>query len=199
MRGPLFQPHELGLAGLEDRVTRALAADAPLAAAVSAAFPGEHNPVTMENVIRAIAAYQRTLFAGNSPFDRYVFAGDHLALDERQKRGMALFFSERSGCARCHGGINFAGEWVDRENQRARPHFADTGTGVTVRIPTLRNISLTAPYMHDGRAATLDAVLDSYERRAADPAADPLLRRPPLTTEERADLRAFLGALDDPF
>ena len=75
--------------------------------------------------------------------------------------------------------------------------FADTGTGEAVRVPTLRNLARTAPYMHDGRFATLDDVLDHYERLAADPAADPRLRRAPLTTEERADLRRFLGSLND--
>jgi cytochrome c peroxidase len=199
MHGPMFNEHprELGLAGRETLVAGALAADAQIATAFAAAFPGENSPVTMENVIRAIAAYERTLLAGSTPFDRYVFAGDHSALDERQKRGMALFFSERSGCARCHGGINFAGEWTDREHPQARARFADTGTGVAVRVPTLRNLARTAPYLHDGRAATLDAVLDLYERRAADPSADPLLRRATLTTAERSDLRAFLDALNE--
>jgi len=76
--------------------------------------------------------------------------------------------------------------------------FVDTGTGEAVRVPTLRNLPATAPYMHDGRFATLDAVLDHYEKLAVDPAADPRLRRAPLTTEERADLREFLGSLADP-
>jgi len=65
-------------------------------------------------------------------------------------------------------------------------------------VPTLRNLAATAPYMHDGRFASLDAVLDHYERLAVDPAADPRLRRAPLTTGERADLAAFLQSLNDP-
>ena len=131
MRGPLFNQHppELGLAGRESRVEAALAADAGLAPLFAAAFPDDARAVSMDNVIRAIAAYERTLFAGNSAFDRYVFAGDHEALDARQKRGMQLFFSAARGCARCHGGINFAGPWVDREHPRATAIFADTGTG----------------------------------------------------------------------
>jgi cytochrome c peroxidase len=86
---------------------------------------------------------------------------------------------------------------VDATQTRATPIFADTGTGEQVRVPTLRNLAATAPFMHDGRFATLDAVLDHYERLAVDPAADPRLRRAPLTTEERASLRAFLDALND--
>ncbi len=91
MRGPLFNEHppELGLAGREGLVEATLAADAALAPLFAAAFPGGAPAVSMDNVIRAIAAYERTLVAGNSAFDRYVFAGDHDALDARQKRGMA--------------------------------------------------------------------------------------------------------------
>jgi cytochrome c peroxidase len=66
-----------------------------------------------------------------------------------------------------------------------------------VRVPTLRNGALTAPYLHDGRLGTLAQVLDHYERLAADPGADPRLRRAPLTTEERGDLESFLGSLTD--
>jgi cytochrome c peroxidase len=199
MRGPLFNEHprELGLKGREADIERALSADATLARRFEAAFPGVAAPVTMDNVIRAIAAYERTLLAGGSAFDRYVFAGDHRALSERQKAGMGLFFSDRAGCAQCHGGINFNGEWVDRDHPGATPAFADTGTGVAVRVPTLRNLPATAPYMHDGRFAALDAVLDHYERLATDPAADERLRRAPLTTNEREQLRAFLLSLAD--
>jgi len=197
MRGPLFNEHprELGLAGRERELERQLAADLALSRRFAAAFPGVTVPVTMDNVIRAIAAYERTLLAGGSAFDRYVFAGDHRALSERQKAGMQLFFSERTGCASCHSGINFNGEWVDRDHPLATPVFADTGTGVAVRVPTLRNLPATAPYMHDGRFAALDAVLGNYEHLATDPRADPRLRRAPLTTAEREELRTFLLSL----
>lgn len=197
MRGPLFHPQELGLAGREALVEGQLGADPELVKSFAAAFPGEARPTSMENVIRAIAAYERTLFAGHSAFDRYVFGGEHDALSAVQKQGMRLFFSERTGCAACHGGINFAGPWVDREHPAAPAVFADTGTGTPVRVPTLRNLALTAPYLHDGRFATLDAVLDHYEKLAADPAAEPRLRRDALTTGERASLAAFLAALND--
>jgi cytochrome c peroxidase len=199
MRGPLFNEHprELGLAGREPLVEQALRADHEMVRAFGAAFPGVDQPVSMDNVIRAIAAYERTLFAGQSAFDHYVFGGDHAALSERQKAGMQLFFSARTGCAACHGGVNFAGAWVDRDHAQAEPVFADTGTGVAVRVPTLRNLPATAPYLHDGRFTALDQVLDHYEKLAADPAADPRLRRAPLTTGERESLREFLLSLAD--
>ena len=199
MHGPLFNkdPRELGLAGREALVEKALLADAAMTQAFRLAFPGMEEPVNMDNVIRAIAAYERTLFAGDSAFDRYVFRGEHAALSERQKSGMQLFFSAKAGCASCHGGVNFAGAWVDRKNPEADAVFADTGTGVAVRVPTLRNLPVTAPYLHDGRFAGLDQVLDHYEKLAADPAADPRLRRAPLTTSERHSLREFLLSLAD--
>jgi cytochrome c peroxidase len=199
MRGPLFNRHppELGLTGREGMIERALEGDADYLQEFGRAFPGEARPVSMDNVIRAIAAYERTLFAGHSPFDDYVFGGEHGALDERQKRGMQLFFSARSGCSSCHGGINFAGPWVDRDEPLVRANFADTGTGQTVRVPTLRNLGATAPYLHDGRFASLEAVLEHYERLAVDAAADARLRRDPLTTGQRADLLGFLESLND--
>jgi cytochrome c peroxidase len=198
MRGPLFNEHppELGLKGREAEVERRLAGDAAMTRAFRAAFPRDADPVTLPNVIRAIAAFERTLLRGGSAFDRYVFLGEHEALDDSQKRGMALFFSPRSGCSGCHDGINFAGPWVDRDHPEAEPAFADTGGG-RVRVPTLRNLGATAPYLHDGSLATLDAVLERYERLAVG-AGDPRLRRAPLTTAERESLRDFLRALDSP-
>ena len=164
-------------------------------AAFRAAFPGERRPVTLDNAIRAIAAFERTLIRGDSAFDRYVFRGEHAALDATQKHGMDLFYS-RAGCGACHGGINFAGPWVDRRNPGAEPVFADVGTGVSARVPSLRNLAATAPYLHDGRLATISQVLDNYERLVADPSADERLRRAPLTTEERGAIEAFLRSLD---
>ena len=198
-RGPMFNEHprELGLTGNEARVEATLAADLATARDFAAAFPGETPALTLDNAIRAIAAFERTLFRGDSSFDRYVFRGEHTALSDAQKRGMELFFG-KAGCSACHAGINFAGPWVDRHQRHAEPAFADVGTGVAVRVPTLRNLSATAPYLHDGRFTSLDAVLENYERLAGDGASDPLLRRMSLTTAERAALRDFLGALDSP-
>jgi cytochrome c peroxidase len=196
MRGPLFNQHptELGLTGRSEALLQQLADEAGMPARFEAAFPGEAVPVTLDNLIRAIAAFERTLLSGDSPFDRYVYAGDHRALSDRQKAGMRLFFGG-AGCAGCHSGINFNGEWVDRDHPVAEPSFAETGSGVAVRVPTLRNLAATSPYLHDGRFAALDAVLMNYEHLAASESADVRLRRAPLTTEEREALRAFLLSL----
>jgi len=203
MRRPLLNRHpvEIGLAGREHAALATLAADPSYARQFAAVFGGG---VTLPRVIYAIAAFERTLINGHSAFDAYVFAGEHDALSAGAKRGMALFFSQRIGCAGCHSGFNFSGAWRDTAGATGHASFADDGLGVgPVRVPTLRNIALTAPYMHDGRFATLDAVLDHYQRVGHDPDSahggrrDRRLRAFTLNAAERADLKAFLGSLTE--
>jgi cytochrome c peroxidase len=203
MRQPLFNQHpvEIGLAGRERQVSTALATDATYPGEFVAAFAA---PITTARIIDAIAAFERTLIDGNSAFDAYVFAGQHDALSPAAKRGMALFFSSRIGCAGCHSGFNFSGNWRDRAGPTGKAGFADDGLGIgRVRIPTLRNIALTAPYMHDGRFATLDAVLDHYQRIGRLPSSaqggqrDPRLKTFTLGNAERDELKAFLVGLTE--
>jgi len=192
MLEPLFNEHpvELGLKGREAAVAAELALDPAYAPAFAAAFPGE-TPVRFDLVVKAIAAYERTLISGDSPFDAYVFRGDHDAMPAAAKRGMALFFSERVGCSSCHSGFNFAGSWRDAQGATGEPSFADNGASEgKMRVPTLRNVTLTAPYMHDGKLATLEAVLDHY--------VSAQLRPFTLSGEERSELLAFLESLTDP-
>jgi cytochrome c peroxidase len=96
------------------------------------------------------------------------------------------------------GGLNFEGNWRDAQGQTGKPGFADNGVGdQPMRVPTLRNIALTAPYMHDGRFPTLDAVLDHYASAAERHVGDARLRSFNLSADERADLIAFLNTLTD--
>lgn len=213
MLEPMLNEHpvELGLRGHEASVCAQLAADTAYSAGFAVAFRGGPGPdtggsgaVTFDRLVKAIAAFERTLISGRSPFDRYVFDGEHAALSPEAKRGMALFFSSRVGCSKCHSGFNFAGNWRDAQGDTGRASFANIGTSERpMRVPTLRNVALTAPYMHDGRFATLGAVLEHYSdlapRARATPGAhhDRRLPRAPLTSSERADLIAFLGSLTD--
>lgn len=203
MRRPLFNRHpvEIGLGGRERAVRAALAADATYAREFAAVFGGA---ITTARIIDAIAAFERTLIDGQSAFDAYVFGGQHDALSAAAKRGMALFFSSRIGCAGCHSGFNFSGNWRDRAGPTGKAGFADDGLGIGgVRIPTLRNIALTSPYMHDGRFATLDEVLDHYERVGKLPSSarggqrDPRLKTFTLSRDERDELTAFLASLTE--
>jgi cytochrome c peroxidase len=201
MLEPLLNEHpvELGLAGRQASVCALLAADPEYRAAFARAFPQESGTaVSFPNVIKVIAAFERTLIFGSSPFDRYVFGGDHDVISAEAKRGMQLFYSPRAGCGACHSGFNFNGNWRDSQGDTGKPAFAINGVGdQAMRVPTLRNIALTAPYMHDGRFATLDAVLDHYARVASLPGSDAKLRTFNLSADERADLIAFLQTLTD--
>jgi cytochrome c peroxidase len=114
----------------------------------------------------------------------------------------ALFYSRQVGCSGCHSGFNFSGNWRDSLGTTGRASFARDGTSAApLRVPTLRNVALTAPYMHDGRFASLSAVLEHYSDLALRPGGaariDPRLPRAPLSAAERAALEAFLESLTD--
>jgi cytochrome c peroxidase len=154
---------------------------------------------------RALAAFVRTLVSGDSPYDRWKH-GDEPALAADQKRGMALFFGERAACFHCHDGFNFTNERfanngsflpggdVGRQRLTASPN--DLGR---FKVPTLRNVAVSAPYMHDGSLPTLEAVVEQYVAggRAGDPNTDPAVHPLELSEGDRRDLVAFLGALTD--
>jgi cytochrome c peroxidase len=225
MRQPLFNEHplEMGLRSDGGAAVKALLAEANYLPQFQAAYPDDPSPVSMEHIIKAIASFERTLISGRSPFDHYLFDDEHSALSEPAKRGMALFYSARVGCAQCHSGINFSGPiiYVGHENERAL--FANTGLydvdrrgayppsdqglievthrGADMgkfRVPTLRNIALTAPYMHDGSVPTLNDALDHYVHGGRkNPHQDPRVRAFSLTESERAELLAFLDSLTD--
>ncbi|HWX79746.1 MAG TPA: di-heme enzyme [Steroidobacteraceae bacterium] len=226
MRQPLFNEHpvEMGLRDGGDIAVRNISRESGYSEQFVAAFPSEASPLNMDNIIKAIAAFERTLISGRSAFDRYVFDDDRTALSESAKRGMSLFFSARVGCARCHFGINFSGPLIYQDHEQGRALFANTGLydldgrgsyplqdrgliEVThrtedmgrFRVPTLRNIALTAPYMHDGSLPRLLDVLDHYMRGGhKNPRQDSRIRPFALTESERADLVAFLEGLTDP-
>jgi cytochrome c peroxidase len=197
MLEPLLNEHpvEMGMKGREQTVLTDLAKDAAYSQAFVAAFP-EDSAMTFDHLVKAIAAFERTLISGHSPFDRYVFEADHGALSDQAKRGMDLFFSADTGCANCHSGFNFAGNWRDAQGATGEPSFASNGTSKqAMRVPTLRNVAVTSPYMHDGRFTTLEAVLDHYSHPGKD--ADAKLQALKLSERERRELMAFLESLTD--
>jgi cytochrome c peroxidase len=124
-----------------------------------AAFPDEEDPLTFDNIARAIASFERTLITPGAPFDRYL-EGDRDALTETQKEGLALF--TEAGCAGCHSGVMLGGQGFARfshaEGRGDVGRAAVTGREAdeyVFRIAPLRNIAETPPYFHDGSAATL--------------------------------------------
>jgi cytochrome c peroxidase len=233
MRQPLFNEHpiEVGLKGREEEVVRWLASDESYRQAFAQAFTEDPVPVSIANLIKAIAAYERTLISGRSPFDHYVFDDERSALSPSAKRGMALFYSARVGCAQCHSGINFDGPMRFKDHERSTAIFTNSGLysidgrgaypqddrglfEVThkkadmgkFRVPTLRNVALTAPYMHDGSIDTLGEVIDHYAKggrqlpdgpSARNHLVDRRIRSFQISPAEKDDLIAFLESLTD--
>ncbi len=166
------------------------------------AFNREPDPFVLT---RSIAAFERTLFSGNSAYDKFTFQNNENALNEAQKRGLDLFFSEKAKCGNCHSGhlfTNFAFEniglyqsYEDIGRQRITFDFADEGK---FKVPSLRNVAKTAPYMHDGSFATLEAVVNHYNNGGAGhPFQSTLINPIGFTEQEKQDLIQFLEALTD--
>jgi len=171
-------------------------------ALAEAAYDRAPNPFV---ITRAIAAFQRTLLSGNSPYDQWFFQGITTAVPESSKRGYDLFQSERLACGKCHEGFLFTNQTF--ANNGLYEVYPDSGrirlTGLEAdralfKVPSLRNVALTAPYMHDGNIPTLDAMIDHYQTGGKPHSNKSLLLRPfTLTMQDRADLLAFLNSLTD--
>ena len=157
-------------------------------------------------ITRALAAFERTLISGNSPYDKYTYQGNTSALTTSQKAGMELFFSPELNCSSCHGGFLLTdntfqnnGYFSDYsiDSGRARITLLQEDVG-KFRVPTLRNIALTAPYMHDGSIVTLEEVIDQYMLGGSGHENQSELIKPfNLSLVEKSDLINFLNALTD--
>ena len=208
--GPVQNPIEMAhtLDGVEEK----LAADPTYRAEFEKAFgPG---PISYDMVGKAIASFERTVISANSPFDRYFYGGEETALSEPAKRGLEIFRDPKKGnCTACHVlglftdnqfhnlgvGLDQNGELTDLGRHAVTGNEEDRGA---FKTPSLRNIALTAPYMHDGSLKTLMEVIDFYVGGGnSNPSLDPQLKvlTPISETGElnwsRADLETFLGAL----
>jgi cytochrome c peroxidase len=197
--GPLTAHDEMGI-GPSVLVTRLKAIPDYQNAFLSVFSDG----VTMLNVTRAIASFERTIISNRSPYDRYR-AGDEKALTPSALRGLELFFGEKGDCYHCHNGFNFTTETLHNTGlQKTNPDLGlarltgkseDAGK---FKTPSLRNVALTAPYMHDGSVPTLEKALEHYNKGGEDnPNVDNLMRPLGLSKAEIADLIEFLKALTD--
>lgn len=152
-----------------------------------AAFPGEEDPITFENIVNAIAAFERTLITPNDPLDQYL-RGDENALSPLAIEGIEVF--RLKGCMRCHkGAVLSTGELTKFEHGQDMGAFNVTGNPEdkhVFRIPTLRNLSLTAPYFHDGSAATIPEAIHIMAEVQVEKEISP---------EEEAAIVAFLESL----
>ena len=150
-----------------------------------------------DEIARALASFVRSILSGDSAYDRHI-NGDRAALTPEQRAGLQLFRG-KANCTSCHVGPNFTDERLHNTGVAWRDgRFTDAGAGPgNFKTPTLREIARTAPYMHDGSLATLDAVIEYYDRGGnQNPGLDPEIRPLRLTVVEKQSLIAFLRALN---
>ena len=228
-------PVEMGMAGREQELWARLKSDPTYPDLFESAFPdkakqGEDALYSLSTLTKALAAFQRTLLSFNSPYDQYKYGGDPKAISDSAKRGEALFFGERMECYHCHGGLNFTDNVMHARMPFPEFGFHNTGLynidgtgsypltnpGIVeltlephdrgkVRTPSLRNIAVTAPYMHDGSIKTLEEVIQHYaiKGRSASASGQPSPLRSELIIgfsfdeTELSDLIAFLHSLTD--
>lgn len=234
---PLFneQPVELGMTGREPALVTDLNADPTYAKLFQSAFPDSEERINIDNIIRALASFVRSIIAADSAFDRLLYLDDQSAISESARRGMRLFFSEELNCGACHQGQNIAGGQFEQDRPQEPTEFHNTGLynvggrnrypaadpGLRsesgqfeddgrFRAPSLRNIAVTAPYMHDGSIATLSDVIDHYAAGGrsighgqnagsgnANSRKSQLLTGFELSAMEKNDLLQFLDSLTD--
>jgi len=171
---------------------------------VALAQKAYQRPLDAFVITRALASYLRTLISANSKYDQYI-EGDSMALSEAAISGKQLFFSSKTNCSSCHTGFNFTNNQF--ENNGLYKEFNDNGRErITLqpedngkfRVPTLRNIELTAPYMHDGSLKNIEAVIAHYNSGGKNhPNQNDLIKPLSLTPTEKQDLIAFLKSLTD--
>ncbi len=231
--GPFLSPVEHGLKTAQE-LANIVSADANYKVQFSRVFNITEDKITAELIAQAIASFERTLIAGNSAFDRYLFGRDRSALTQSEVRGMRLF-RRKGNCSNCHeiGGINALfmdnrfynlGVGFDRVNAEIAEFVAQARAGgdpddfnfteaqraelgrfnITrviadigkFKTPTLRNVALTAPYLHDGSLQTLEEVVEYYDQGGKkNPFLDSAIFPLHLTDQEKQDLVVFLKAL----
>jgi cytochrome c peroxidase len=200
------RPVEMGMAGQDYELARRLRSDDCYPRMFLAAFPESGGQISTQTVTLALAAFERTLISYDAPYDRFR-RGDHAALSPAAQRGLTVFNS--LNCASCHAGDNFTDQKfhhlglyseAEAEARPAHDHGLKDITGTAgdegaIRTPSLRNIALTGPYMHDGSIVKLADAVRAHLK--GDGARDPQLKGLAISPSQESDLLAFLGSLSD--
>lgn len=233
MLTPLFgnNPVELGMEGKEKELFARLKADAKYPAMFRAAFPAERGAINLSTITKAIASFERALISFDSPYDRYKYGHQPDVISESAKRGEALFFGEELECSHCHGGFTFndniqhvrlpypelgfhnTGMYnldgkgaYPSDNPGIRAITGDAADEGKFRTASLRNIAVTAPYMHDGSLVTLRDVIRKHygvggmvvsNGQQLSPLRDNFIEGFKVSDAEVEDLVAFLESLTD--
>lgn len=199
--GPIEEHREMDLPFTE--ALARVAARAEYQALFKWAFDDDVNPHTLS---LALASYERSLVSYDSPFDRYYYGGEENVLNASAKRGLQLFESARLNCSACHQfplSTDFSFQNNGLKTQYLDPGRARVTNNLAAdegkfKVATLRNIALTAPYMHDGSLATLEEVIDHYASGgSAHPLKSEKITGFSISASEKADLIEFLKALTD--
>lgn len=196
---PMDSHEEMDVSVLE--VAERLKSDPSINALARKAYGRDVDPFV---ITRSIAAFERTLISGNSPYDRFI-NGDISALSEPAIAGMNLFFSDQLACSSCHSSfllsdgnyynIGLEDDYADNGRERITSNPSDNGKFMT---PTLRNIALTAPYMHDGSIPTLEAVIEHFNTGGVNHTnQDNRVHPLNLSSEQKEQLVTFLHSLTD--
>jgi cytochrome c peroxidase len=216
MEVPMYNEHPIEL-GLKDRDAEILSRFAQVPDDVQrfqGAFPGEDPALSMPHIVKAIASFERVLLSGRSRFDRYLYQDDRAGMSTEALRGSELFFADRLRCSQCHGGFNLSGPVRYGGSPAVPMVFHNNGLfsldlGLFLqtqrkedmgrfRAPTLRNIAVTAPYMHDGSLPSLDAVIRHYAAGGhAGPSNNDQISGFEISQPQVNDLIAFLESLTD--
>jgi cytochrome c peroxidase len=198
---PIQEAHELDfnivLAG------RRVAKDSLYKAMSLAAYERTPDPYV---ITRALAAFERSLVSARSPYDLYTYYEEKKALSPSAQRGLKLFMSDQTNCSSCHTPPHFSD--FSFKNNGLYTNYADSGRirltykeedRALFKVPSLRNSSLSAPYMHDGSIQSLEQVIQHYNKGGqAHKHKSPLIKPLHLSLKEQKDLLAFLKALTDP-
>jgi len=197
---PMTAEHEMGMS--LDGVTQRLKKIKGYEPLFQAAFPGEE--IRIENAVAALATYERTLVSSKAPFDLWI-EGDEAAISAEAKRGF-LVFNGPGRCSKCHSSWRLTDDSFHdiglKSDDIGRGKFAPPSVVImqhAFKTPSLRDLRLTGPYMHDGSMRSMDEVIEHYEKGGKSrPSLSPEMKRIKLSKQEREDLLAYLGTLRGP-
>lgn len=207
IQNPMFHdnPVEMGWNNNEEELLKRISSNKTYQELFKTAFPNDENPFTVRHLQYSISSFVKTILSFQSPYDKKM-------LNKKEQKGFELFQSSKLKCNKCHSGVNFnkplfqtspyfnTGFFTDTSINKGLFAFTNNKTDEgKYKVPTLRNLAFTAPYLHDGSAETLEQVIQLYEQGGKPSALNkhPFISGIKLNSQQRNDLVAFLLSLSD--